>query len=1318
MKITAKIFTSVWATIWYSFAFLTVLIAVVFSLLRLFLPLINQYSLTVESYVSDIVGQPVKIQSLDAEWHGFGPSLVFKNVRLLDSTGIVTIAQFSKANLGLDILESLSKWQISFNSLVLKGANLSLVRHEDGSITLTDFSFSAGKNQVSGSAQVLPKWLLGHRRVLLEVNNLVFRDNKHGGRRSHFSDISVLLRNQGDRHIIDSVVVMSRSSNEKVVFSMDITGDIFSADSWSGDFYLSGHDIDLSSFNDDIQVLNTTVALGRASFEFWGSWKNSNLQDVLGEIEAQNIIFLNTIPAKVKTKSAKTSYKKFSQDKLSAVLLWQANVRGWSLVIDRLNLVNKGIKWPDSKASVDYVNQGPASIINVNIDTLDVGQVSDLLSVLDVGSDKISMGVSNLKPKGTLQDISLRIKSSDSLQFKARSKFENVSIDTWEKIPAISGLNGQISMDESSGIISLDSPNAVVNIPYMFRSPLEFDKIRGNIGWYQNESEITIETTDVLVQNEDARANIAIKLKLPKSEKSPYMDLLVNFGDGNAIKTEKYLPINLLPSGALNWLDHAFKGGRVTSGGVLYHGNFSDFPFDQGSGIFEVRFNLEKGQLNYAEKWPLVKDITTEVVFRGRSMAAIIASGKILNSNVSNVIVELPDMTKTTLKVKIRGDVSGSTQDKINYIRIAPALGKQYGDLLGTITANGNSDLDLHIALDIKKLNVTSKVAGNLFFKRNNFNHKTLGNILEDVTGNIEILPYGFRASGLQTQLFGQDSVVEIKTLKTSAKNKSGFVGVKAKGTFDAAQLSEEYMPVLNGLISGEADFTVSVDLPLGNVKANKKRLNNYISINLESNLEGVEIKLPPPFNKSKTELRRLQINSKIKSKSKILYKIQYGDRLNSITEIVNQGNENLMRGEINFGQGAVTLPDEQGIRLVGHLDVYSFDIWRSLMTQINETILSKKPGDSVLNTSRRVMLSDYIHSANLQIDDFRIFGQKATNLKIYVIKTGGRLVAQVDSKEIKGKIVTPKFIERDPIVLNLEYWHLSSEYDTGIQQNIDPRTIPAIDLSCKSLSYDGKNIGSVKLRTTKIVEGLRLEQLLIKQNSTTIVAVGKWLIRGDKQDTDFQLRLDSEDLGKTMTDLGYLNTISGGSGSIDINVKWPGNITNFKLEQIMGDVKLHFVDGRLISVDPGSTGRRIFGLFSLQTLPKRLMLDFSDIYKKGFSFDTIEGNFTIDSGDAYTSDFYMLSSSGKVTISGRTGLVAQDYDQKLVFTPHTADLVSILGLLLLPSGPWGFIIPQIFRDNINKAISFTYLLTGSWNDPKVEPVITELEDPDSELFN
>ena len=481
MKISVKIFASVWATLWYSFALVTVLIAVAFSLLRLFLPLINQYSVTVESYISDIVGQPIKIQSLDAEWHGFGPSLVFNNVRLLDSSGVATIAQFSKANLGLDILESLTKWQVSFNSLVLKGANLSLVRHENGAVTLTDFSFSTDNDDVDDSAQVLPLWLLGHRRVLLEVNNLIIEDNMHAGRRSHFSDLSILLRNQGDRHIIDCALVISSSTSEKVVFSTDITGDIFLSDSWSGKFYLSASDVDMSNFGDDINLLASTVALGRVSFEFWGSWKNSKLEGVVGEFDAKNVVFLNSNESTSKNKTSKIANKKFSLDRVSSLLHWQSNANGWSLILDRINTANKKKKQLESQISVDYVRQDTNSTFDVNINKLNVGQVSGILAVLDLGSEKISDSLRNLKPRGEMQDISLHIEKGESLRFDLNSKFKNVSIDAWKKIPSLSGMHGQFTASESSGVLSLNSTNAVVDVPYMFRSPLDFNKVSGII---------------------------------------------------------------------------------------------------------------------------------------------------------------------------------------------------------------------------------------------------------------------------------------------------------------------------------------------------------------------------------------------------------------------------------------------------------------------------------------------------------------------------------------------------------------------------------------------------------------------------------------------------------------------------------------------------------------------------------------------------------------------------------------------------------------------------------------------------------------------
>ena len=64
-----------------------------------------------------------------------------------------------------------------------------------------------------------------------------------------------------------------------------------------------------------------------------------------------------------------------------------------------------------------------------------------------------------------------------------------------------------------------------------------------------------------------------------------------------------------------------------------------------------------------------------------------------------------------------------------------------------------------------------------------------------------------------------------------------------------------------------------------------------------------------------------------------------------------------------------------------------------------------------------------------------------------------------------------------------------------------------------------------------------------------------------------------------------------------------------------------------------------MFGLLSFQALPRRLKLDFSDIFDKGFGFDRIEGDFVISEGDAFTNDLSLKGTSATLQMSGRTGL-------------------------------------------------------------------------------
>ena len=457
-------------------------------------------------------------------------------------------------------------------------------------------------------------------------------------------------------------------------------------------------------------------------------------------------------------------------------------------------------------------------------------------------------------------------------------------------------------------------------------------------------------------------------------------------------------------------------------------------------------------------------------------------------------------------------------------------------------------------------------------------------------------------------------------------------------------------------------------------------------------------MRLPTPFDKQPEQSFRTTINGSLFTGTNYQYRVNYGNRLEGIMEYSEAG-EDVWRGEIRFGNGPVELPNERGFRLVGHLQDMSVDVWQSLISQIGDQSVGSAKNDNF--DKKPIDWPAFFNSANVSIDRFQLFGQEAKNMLLNIKNQNQALLVNVNSDELKGEINIPYDFKHDPLVLNLDRWELTSANEGG-KSNMDPRELPAIKAFAKSVSFKNRKFGSVKLETTRIVEGLRLEQLVVKPRSTTILATGKWTMVGGEQNSEFQLRLESKNLGDTLDDLDYVGSISGGEGNVDANLAWPGPLTAVDIDHVKGDVAINFKKGKLLAIDSGAG--RVFGLFSLQTLPKRLLLDFSDLYEKGIVFNVIAGNFTLEDGDAYTNNFYMDGPAAKAQVAGRIGLASQDYDQLLTFTPQSADIVSLIGLLV--GTPWGFVIPQIFRDDINKAMSVQYTLSGNWNDPQLIPVI------------
>jgi uncharacterized protein YhdP len=157
----------------------------------------------------------------------------------------------------------------------------------------------------------------------------------------------------------------------------------------------------------------------------------------------------------------------------------------------------------------------------------------------------------------------------------------------------------------------------------------------------------------------------------------------------------------------------------------------------------------------------------------------------------------------------------------------------------------------------------------------------------------------------------------------------------------------------------------------------------------------------------------------------------------------------------------------------------------------------------------------------------------------------------------------------------------------------------------------------------------------------------------------------------------------------------------------VEGSLDLSIRDGRLMTVDPGVG--RVFGLLSLQALPRRLTLDFRDVVDKGFAFDRIGGVFNIARGQAHTQGLHMESPAADVEVTGRVGLVVQDYDQRATVTPHVSSGIpwaaALGGGVGVGVGAALFLVQRLFDNPLDKMVSYQYTLTGSWRHPVVKRV-------------
>ena len=268
-----------------------------------------------------------------------------------------------------------------------------------------------------------------------------------------------------------------------------------------------------------------------------------------------------------------------------------------------------------------------------------------------------------------------------------------------------------------------------------------------------------------------------------------------------------------------------------------------------------------------------------------------------------------------------------------------------------------------------------------------------------------------------------------------------------------------------------------------------------------------------------------------------------------------------------------------------------------------------------------------------------------------------------------------------------------------------DPSELPEMHLYARQFKYMGLDLGETRIEAYPMQNGLRIDSVEAVSAQLNFQARGDWTRDAAGSRSDFDIVITSESLGSLVNMMDVSSVLEGGQTILRFNAWWPGPPAAFALPRLNGEMNISVVDGKILNADAGAG--RLVGLLSIAALPRRLALDFRDVFGSGFSFDQAAGSLTFENGTVYTEDLVLESTAATMAITGSSDLVEQQFDYIMAVRPGVSQTLPALGAVI--GGPGGaaagLALQGLLRKSLGDATEARYTIRGPWSSPAVEPV-------------
>lgn len=1216
------------------------------------MPNISDYEGLLEDAAGKALGQPVDIGRLEADWHGLNPRVTLRQVRMTPPTGAPLVLPRVEAVLSWLSLPLLDARLASLN---IDRPSLAIRRDTSGVITVAGVPVN-----VPGTPSPFPDWVLRQPRIVIKDAEITWLDEKLDMPPLTYSRVRLLVENRFGRHRFGGIAQPSAAAARRLELRGDFKGrSIHDWSTWAGEAYARVDGARMESWGRWAPWAQEGVKSGVGDLRFWLTLKNGLVTSLAGDARLKQVAI-----------RLQKDLPDMTFDSLDGHVGWSRDQDSHSFFVEKLRFKRPGAEPADPaslRISLAPDGKGGFTRIGATASNLRLEAFTALTGALPLprrGHDMIEA----LSPRGLVESAEAHWSRDGNFNLKLRLREGGVR--AYRDFPGFSGLSARIQANQDEGRIDLDGSGPTLDWPQVFRESLGFTRLDARVAWKVRDQGIRLEFEADRIVNADLDGEAEGWINLPNAG-PPQVDIHAHLRHGEATAVHRYLP-HKVGGNAYEWLKDSLRGGHSDDVRLTLKGSLDRFPFDQGGGTFNIAINMVDGVLDYAPGWPRITNIRGKLVFHDKAMTLEARSGNILATRIGPVKVVIPDLVHTYDEVVlIDGRAQGETRAFLDFIRQSPVHGYTDG-FTEAFKATGDGELAIRLRLPVRNLEATT-VSGNFTLRDNRLDPGGGLPVLEGVTGTLGFSDKDLQAKGVRVRVLGQPAVVDIGTAGALPGEPGGKIRISAAGRIDAEALKPHLPGPLVERVSGATDWRADIGM-----NANRKT-----EFSIQSDLTGLRVDLPAPLGKNAADAMALRVVKQPGGGKPDTLQVRYGDQISVRAELANDAPRKI---NVRLGPGDAPAPSEDGVWVTGNLRFLDVDAWRSLSLYDSES-------------------GPAFREASITFNELRVMNRRLHDTHFRLRPSGNGSNLMVAGREIIGEITTVHDGKSVRILANLKRLNLPDPEPGSGADAVPSAANPfALELVANKFAWKGRELGELRLRMTPAKAGLQVDHFLLNTPGTRLEGKGV-LADHPRRPTRLDFALDADSLGKLLTQFDKPGRVGGGALRIDGSLNWTGGMENFDLAALSGKLDIAVKQGQFLKVDP--RGAKLLGILSLQALPRRIALDFRDVFSEGFAFDEIVGNVHLEKGSAYTKDLRMNGPAARIRMSGVVDLSRESQNLRVSIQPRLEDSLAVAGALL--GGPvvglGTLIAGKVLKDPVGQATTFEYTVAGTWEEPVVSKV-------------